>query len=454
MTSLRGIEAALRVVEERRLHREGGFASEALRRCGRDMTPGDLSLASSLVYSTLRRKEMWRAIYQGFLRDARGEEALPPLIRDCLLMGTAGLLDLRNFVGGVLVNGLLDIIKARNLERFVSLVNAVLHNVGDQGGERAEAMHHSPSPEERALWAGVPSWLLPAWTRSWQRAELNRLFDLLPQPPKSALRPAPGKRDELLRMLAEQGIEAEASPLSEAVHLDGTVLPAEVPGFKQGLATVQTEGSIIAASQAARLYKGGLILDLCSGRGIKGGQILQMCPEARLEGWEVSEARHKSAEREMKRLGVEGRALLCQGSALELTPSKSPSLVLLDAPCSGSGTWSRKPDSKWRLTWERLDRLPMVQWRLLDRAVAVCAPRGIILYITCSLLKQENENVVAKVLAAHPECVELPLSWEDGAAAGTTATVKPFRRGRPWGTYIWPETPWLDGFYCAAIMKK
>lgn len=450
---MRGIEAALRVLEERRLHREGSFASEALRKLGKGMTPGDLTLASSLVYSTLRRKEMWRTIYREFLRDARGEEALPPQIRDCLLAGTAGLLDLRNFVGGVLVNGLLDILKSRKLERFVPLVNAVLHNVGERGGERAEALRRSPAPEERALWAGVPSWLLPAWTRSWQRNELNNLFDLLPQPPLSALRPAPGKRDELLKALAERGIEAEASPLSEAVHLKSTVLPTEVPGFSQGIATVQTEGSFLAASQAARLYRGGLILDLCSGRGIKAGQILQMCPDARLEGWELSEGRHKSACQEMKRLGVESRARLQRGSALELAPSSPPSLVLLDAPCSGSGTWSRKPDSKWRLTWERLDRLPAVQWRLLERAVALCAPRGIILYITCSLLKQENENVVAKVLSAHPECVELPVSW-DGVAAAGAAKAKTFHRGHPWGTYIWPETPWLDGFYCAVIMKK
>ena len=83
----------------------------------------------------------------------------------------------------------------------------------------------------------------------------------------------------------------------------------------------------------------------------------------------------------------------------------------------------------------------------MERAVALCAPRGIILYITCSLQRQENENVVAEALAAHPECTELPLTWGSG-------TGSPFHRGRPWGTYIWPETPWLDGFYCAAIMKK
>ncbi|MCR4817383.1 MAG: RNA methyltransferase [Fretibacterium sp.] len=469
---MRGIEGALHVLEQVREPRGGGFApsrgkggsprsagaafaSEVLRKIGGDMTPGDLTLASSLVYSVLRRQEMWRAVYRKFMKDARGDESLPPLIRDCLLVGTAGLLELRHFAGGVLVNGLLDHLKARNQRRWVSLVNAVLHNVGERGAERVQALRHSPSQEERALWAGVPSWSLPAWTRTWQRPDLNRLFDLLPQPPLSALRPAPGKRGELLKMLEERGIKAEPSSLSEAIHLEGTILPADVPGFDQGLAAVQTEGSVLAASLAAQLYKsGGYVLDLCSGRGVKGGQILQTCPDARLEGWELSEGRHRSALREMKRLGVEDRAKLRQGSALELEPLEPPSLVLLDAPCSGSGTWTRKPDSKWRLDWERLDRLAAAQKKLLERAVALCAPRGIIIYITCSLLRQENENVVAETLAAHPECVELPASWECGTAAGTDGAVSPFHRGRPWGTYIWPETPWLDGFYCAAIMKR
>ena len=447
---MRGIEGALRVLEE---VRQGRFASESLRKLG-PTAHGDLTLASTLVYAVLRRQELWRSIYEGFLkRDGRGGKPagdkggkqLPPPVRDCLAAGTAGLLELRHFAGGVLVNGLLDQLKERSLTRWVPLVNAVLHSVGEQGAERLEALRRSPSLEDRALCAGVPVWMLPAWTRTWQRAEINELFALLPCPPLSALRPAPGKRDELLRRLHERGMEAELSNLSEAVRLNATVLPAEVPGFDEGLCTVQSEGSILAASLVKGLYRGGRVLDLCSGRGVKAGQILQSCPDARLEGWELSEGRHKSARTELRRLGVLGRATLRRGSALELEPLEPPSFVLLDAPCSGSGTWSRKPESKWRLNWEQLDRLTAMQARLLERALTLCAPSGIIIYVTCSLLRQENENVVAAVLAGHPECAELPAPWGQGA---------PFHRGRPWGTYIWPETPWLDGFYCAVIIKR
>ena len=409
----------------------------------------------------MRRQELWQNVFGAFLRGAnprKGEPAaarrggpdsaasLPPLVQNCLLTGTAGLLELRHFAGGVLVNALLDHLKAQSMGRWVAMVNAVLHNVGEQGPGRVEALRHSPAIEDRALWAGVPSWSLPAWSRTWQRADMNRLFELIPQPPAAALRPASGRRDELLALLREAKMEAEPSGISEAVHLKGTAHPASVPGFDSGLATVQTEGSILAASLVGRLYKGGLILDMCSGRGVKAGQILASCPGARLEGWELSEGRHKSAQREMRRLGVANRARLRCGDAMKLMPTEAPSFILLDAPCSGSGTWNRKPESKWRLNWDRLDRLAAAQRGLLERAFALCALRGIILYVTCSLLRGENENVVAEFLHAHPECAELPAPW--------TAGEGPFHRGRPLGTYIWPETPWLDGFYCALIMKR
>ena len=460
--NVRGIEGALYVLGR---VREGRFAAEVLREAGAAMEPGDLSLAASLVYLVLRREEMWRNVVEGFLqsggaRGARrpraakdaakrpassGLRSLPPRVADCLLAGTAGLLELRHFADGVLVNGLLEHLKREGDGKFVSLVNAVLHTVGERGAERVEALHRSASLEDRALWAGVPVWSLPAWTKSWKRAELTELFEMMRIPPASSLRVSPGREEALRDLLQERGVEAERSDLTGALRLSGTVLPSAAPGFEQGWCTVQTEGSILAASLAERFWKGGSVLDMCSGRGVKAGQILQAIPESRLECWELSRGRHLSAVREMRRLGVEPRAELRCGNALELEPQTSPALILLDAPCSGSGTWNRKPESKWQLSWSRFDRLVAVQKSLLARALDLCAPNGIIIYVTCSLLRQENENVVAEALSSRSDCVEVPVPWPASEV---------FRRGRPWGTYIWPVSPWLDGFYCSIIMKR
>ncbi|GHS99918.1 RNA methyltransferase [Synergistales bacterium] len=449
-THLRGVEASLFVIKRAR---EGKFLSEVIREIGRDMPVKELSLCSSLAYAAIRRRSLWVNIYESFIHTKRDTNpSLPPLVLDCLLIGTAGLLELKHFVGGVLVNALLEFMKSKGAAKYVSLVNAVLHRVGEVGAEACEKLRRSHKIEERAMWAGIPEWSLPAWKKGWNNEELNEIFDQSRVAPCSSLRTAPGERDEILSELRGAGIEAVPSDLfSDSIRLSSTVLPTLVPGFSSGRVTVQTESSMIAADLAREFWKSAknsrrLVLDMCSGRGVKAGQIARSLPDADIECWEISRARQRAAERELKRLNLidEGRITLKAGDALKLYPPRAPSLVFLDAPCSGSGTWNRKPESKWKLDWPALDKICATQRSLLIKALNIAATGGIIIYVTCSLLRQENENVVADSLAATPGCVTLGVPWSDF----------PTREGRPWGTYIKPTLPWLDGFYAAVILKR
>lgn len=445
---MRGIEGALFALQN---VKEGRFASEVLRSLGDKMPIKELSLASSLTYIVLRREALWRELFGAYVKKTRAgkPQELAPLVSDCLLLGTAGLLELRNFAKGVLVNALLEILKNKGQENAVSMVNAILHNVARDGAATMEKMRKSPLQEERALWAGIPQWVLPAWKKSWSHEELNELFELMQIPPRASLRTPPGKRDEVLNMLVERGMEAASSELfPDSIRLASTVLPSLVPGFQEGLTTVQTEGSMLAASLVGNFWKGGLVLDMCSGRGVKAAQIAQALPRARLECWELSSGRHLAAAQEMRRLGVEARVDLRVGDALSLTPLEKPGVVFLDAPCSGTGTWNRKPESKWKLNWAKLDKIVEFQSNLLRRALTLVETGGIIIYVTCSLLRQENENVVAEALSGQADCVVLSAPWPSGPEG------RHIRPGRPWGTYIWPNLPWLDGFYVSIIMKR
>ena len=440
---MRGIEAALKVLTS---ETSGKFSSESLRILAdrEKMKSPDITLASSLIYIVMRRKELWEKISSDYIR---AKEKLPPSVNMAVLMGTGGLLELRRFSGGVLVNGIIEYLRRnKSTVKYAGLVNAVLHKVIENGEGLLEKFRRSPSVEGRAMFAGIPVWTLPAWSKTWTRSELNAIFDMAELPSYSALRVSPGKTDELLRLLDENGIRYAKSDISPAIHLSDSAMPAKIPGFNEGLFTVQAEGSILTASIAGKFYKSGLILDMCSGRGVKSAQILQECPSAKIECWEISEARSNSARHELERLGVISRANLRAGNALILEPEISPSFVVLDAPCSGSGTWNRKPESKWRLDWKKFDATVSTQKRLLHRAVSLCESGGYILYITCSLLKQENENVVAEILASNPECAEVSslVDWRGDV----------FRRGKPYGIYILPGNSWLDGFYCSLILKR
>lgn len=444
---MRGIEGALFATQNAK---GGRFISEALRSLGDKMPVTELSLASSLTYGALRRKALWKKIFDVYLKGAKDKKPreIDQVVSDCLLLGTAGLLELRHFAPGALVNGLLEVLKEKGYKKAVPMVNAILHNVAKDGPAALEKFSHSPRLEDRAIYAGIPEWTLPAWKKSWNNEELNEIFALARLVPCASLRTPPKKRDEVMTLLATAGIDGAPSDLfPESIRLSSTVYPSLVPGFDKGLTTVQTESSMLVASLVSVFWHrvGGTILDMCSGRGVKAGQIAQSLPDAHIECWELSPARHRAAVREMARLGIGDQVTLRLGDALSIAPAgKKPSVVFLDAPCTGSGTWNRKPESKWVLSWAKIDKIAELQKALLKTALNLAAAGGIIIYVTCSLLRHENENVVADALSETPDCVVL-----DVPLAGPYV-----RRGRPWGTYILPSLPWLDGFYVSVIIKR
>ena len=440
---MRGIEAALKILNESK----GAFASEALRKLAdrEKMKTQDISLASSLIYIVMRRRELWEKLTGTFIR---AKEKLPVQVYTAMLTGAGGLMELRRFSEGVLINGIVETLKrSKENQKYISLVNAVLRKINENGADMIADFKKSPSLDDRALCAGVPLWCLSAWIKSWSRAEINEIFDMFSLPSYSAVRTQ--ESEKFLKLLEEKNIRFFKSDISQAVRLSESVLPVNLPGFDEGLCSVQSESSIIAASLVKKFYREkNLILDMCSGRGVKAGQILQENESSRLECWELSEKRSKSAEKELERLHVKDRAKLKTGDALVITPDEQPSFVMLDAPCSGSGTWNRKPESKWQLNWKKFDAITDTQKKLLNRALNLVKSGGHVLYITCSLLRQENENVVAEALTAHPECAEI------SRMADIDFNNPAFKKGKPYGFYIMPCNSWLDGFYCSLIMKK
>jgi 16S rRNA (cytosine967-C5)-methyltransferase len=157
----------------------------------------------------------------------------------------------------------------------------------------------------------------------------------------------------------------------------------------------------------------------------------------------LSPARLRAAELEFARLGVKGRYRTICGDACSIEPETRPDTIVLDAPCSGSGTWGRHPDGKWRTTPAEVEKLARLQKKLLARGCEILRPGGIIMYCTCSVFREENEDVAGSVMASRNDMVELPAR-----------DIPSPRKGKPYGTAIWPETPWLDGFYIVIFKKK
>lgn len=438
---MRGLEAALTIYGE---VQNGAFASEALRKIYSNIAPGDRKLAATLVYCTLRRQNLWKTVLLKYCK--RSPRELPPLTTNALLIGIAGIAELRYFALPVLINGLVQAIKNSGETRDIGLVNAVLHTVADDSQKFIDGLKKSSALRDQALYWGIPGWAAAQWSKELSIPEAKRLVRASGMKTYLSLRLSRGvDRGLYIEEYNASGRKGWASPFLEySVRTAANPYPVDLPGFGEGKIMPQSESSMLVAELIAKRWKGGRILDMCCGRGVKTGQLADILPEASIEAWDLSAGKIKSAEFEMMRMRAEGRVIFKNGDSLALEPDEAPTAVLLDAPCTGSGTWGRHPESKWRCFPEQVLQNGILQKRLLERAVSLVAPGGIVAYSTCSLFRDENEKVVADVMSRHPELIELPAE----------RTAKFMVKGKPYGTTIMPALPWVDGFYMALLAKR
>ena len=439
---MRGIEGALKILGE---VNRGAFAAEAIRKSWVDITPKERKLTATLVYAVLRRHGLWKHLLMKYCR--RPVAQLHPRTTDLLLLGIAGTQELRHFVPGVLVNALVQLLKVDGGRiDDVGLVNAVLHKVMEDAPAYIRELKQSAAVRDLALVYGVPGWVAAQWTSEWGAHDGKRLIRLSTMKTYLSLRLSPetNRADWLKRLKDFGGRGWESSFLDYSVRMASNPFPVDLPGYAEGEITPQTESSMLVADLLASCWQGGALLDMCTGRGIKAAQILRSNSNTTIEAWDLSEGRLRAAEKEAHRLGVSERISFTAGNALELQPQQVPSAVFLDAPCSGSGTWSRHPEGKWRCQPEKVKEAALLQTQLLLRAIDLVEAGGVVFYATCSLFKEENEKVVAAALGQRPEMMEIPLRQRN----------RLFRKGKPFGTVIWPALPWVDGFYIAALKKR
>lgn len=438
---MRGIEAALQIYGE---VSEGAFAAESLRKLYKEISPKDRVLTATLVYSSLRRQGLWKHLLLKYCK--RNARELSPITQNALIIGIAGIVELRYFALPVLINAIVQAVKSNGCERDISLVNAVLHTVADEAKTHLAELKKSGALRDQALYWGVPGWVAAAWAKETSIAEAKTLVRSMGMKTFLSLRLSKdADKDAVLKEYCASGRKAWASPfLERALRTPANPYPLDIPGYAEGLVTPQSESSMFIAEALYKKYSGGPLLDMCCGRGIKTGQIADFIPSARIEAWDISEGRIKAAKSEMERLRVSDKIVFKTGDSLCLTPNETPSAVLLDAPCTGSGTWGRHPEGRWRCTPDVLEKSANTQVQLLDRAVNLVAPGGIILYSTCSTFKDENEKVVASVMANHPDLVEIPIE----------RSHKLMSKGKPYGIVIRPGLPWIDGFYAVMLHKR
>lgn len=263
-------------------------------------------------------------------------------------------------------------------------------------------------------------------------------------------------REEAIKRLHWDHIEGKPSPLSPwGLRCAAGVNVSATRCFQDGLVEFQDEGSQIAAV-LCDARPGMQVLDFCAGTGGKTLALAAaMQNKGHLVACDISEVRLARARQRLKRAGVENaeRILLPQADdkAMKKRYAKYDR-VLVDAPCSGTGSWRRNPDVRWSSQAANLLELTVLQSRIFERASNFVAPGGHLIYATCSLLRSENDDRVAAFLALHPE-FELLDAREIWKTAGHGECQSQWMCGEEKVLRLSPAKHRTDGFF-AAILRK
>jgi len=250
-------------------------------------------------------------------------------------------------------------------------------------------------------------------------------------------------RENYLQKLTGQGIAAETvSFCPSAIRLDKPAPVDLLPGFADGLVSVQDTAAQLAAG-LLNVQPGQRVLDVCAAPGGKAAHILESQPQLQeLVAVDIDESRMQRVGENCRRLNLQAKLVV--GDAANPSSwwdGKSFDRILLDAPCSALGVIRRHPDIKLLRRAEDIGQLQALQQAILKAVWPLLAPGGLLLYATCSILKQENEQQVQAFLAEHRDAVELPINADWGIAGAC-------------GRQILTGESAMDGFYYARIGKQ
>jgi 16S rRNA (cytosine967-C5)-methyltransferase len=350
--------AAFRVLEE---VAAGGYASDLLRDAIATLSPRDAGLAGQLVLGSLRVQNQLDYLIEQY--SGRSAAALDSEVRMALRLGIFQLRYLERIPPHAAVDDSVEFVK-KHKRSASGLTNAVLRKVN----------RNPVAWPSEALQYACPEWLLAHWTQHFGATQAMAIATAALREPEPYIRVQPG--DPLPR-----GVEAEATEVSGCWKLLSPV--------REGMRLHDISSQAIVP--LLDLRAGQSYLDLCCAPGNKTAQAMEAQPALAI-ACDISEKRLRSVIRPLTRVVLDGSE--------QLPFAQKFDRILIDAPCSGTGTLGRNPEIKWRLGQSDLTRQQARQVSLLKRAADVLAPGGKILYATCSLQQEENEDVVKAAAAA------------------------------------------------------
>ena len=411
----------------------------------------DRSLTHELVMGVGRLRNQL-----DFLIEKLSGKATASLDREVLTalrLGVYQIRFLKKVPKSAAVNEGVELTKRARKRSAAGLVNAVLRKCSP--GPIDELLSGLPEREAQSIRLAHPGWLLERWIRTFGTNLAHRVAERNNTAPPVTLRVVGGRSPtaEVIDSLAKEGVEVQPcrfAPGGLKVSR-GNVIGTRA--FRQGWVAIQDEASQLVP-HLLRVQEGDSMLDLCAAPGMKTSHFAESMKNGRLVASDVSFLRLRTARRLAKNMrGAAGTGVpplwLCSDGTQPLPFVTQFDRILVDVPCSGTGTIQRNPEIKWRLKREDLVRHAEVQRRLLENALGHLKPGGRLIYSTCSLEPEENEQVVEPVLAAQPD---FSLLRKDELVKEFPTLESLFDSAGWFRTH--PARDDMEGFFAAVISRE
>jgi 16S rRNA (cytosine967-C5)-methyltransferase len=411
------------------------------------LSDGDRQLATNIIYGTLRLRQSLDLILQDLCTQPLTK--LKPFVYQALTVGLYQIFFLDRIPESAAVNESVKALQAAHLpKKLQGFVNGVLRNSIRRRDKIQALLANSTQPI-----LNHPQWLSTRWKKRYGWEETIRICQQNNKQPPLTLQvnACNTGREQLLKTLAAAGITAQKGNYSEDAlilnNYHGGV--SRLPGYSEGDFQVQDQGAQLLARLFGPMTPQGEYLDGCAGVGGKTSVMLQLgqAVQARVFAVEPDRERQETFKENMRRLHPEQPVPLFPGTLQDFSAACQTRFhgILLDAPCSGTGVTGRHPDIRWNRRAEDLPNYQKTQLELLQKAASLLRPQGILIYATCSLEEEENEEVIKYFLAANTnfsreDCTEfLPPAARSLIKNGSFAPL--------------PE-PGIDGFFGARLVRE
>lgn len=427
--------------------RSDAYASLALdkRLAQANLPRRDRAFVTQLVYGTLENRITldWRI--DQFLE---GEKEIEQTVREILRMGAYQLFYLDRVPDMAAVDESVSLTRAMGLEALTGLVNGVLRNMIRGKNDVVWPKPQDDAVKYLSIMFSAPEALCEMLVKAYGEHDAMEILRYRPKDRTVTVRVNYLRCDDarLRSLFADDELDFEPGALEGVYKVHGAGDMTRMRAFQNGLFTIQGESSVLAARMVGA-KPGQTVLDACAAPGGKTAVLSEMMNDTgRVYAWDTHAHRVELIRGTVNRLKLENvRPAVKDASVPRENMAMTLDAALIDAPCSGTGVMTEKPDVKYRVTAEGVQSLCLTQAAILDAVAPMVKVGGTLVYSTCSILPQENEEQIKLFLARHPEYEVLRM--------GAELPEKLAAHEGEYGLQMFAHRDGTDGFYVCRLRR-